>query len=301
MPKQKSCPKCGSINSIIKYGKNSKGVQRYQCKSCIKSFILDETPLSHLHISDYRFRIFLGFMIDDVTLDVIARNLKINIKTVLYYRYLVFKALEQYQDEVRLNGTVLIDETFIRISERQYKLVRADGKGIRGLSFNQLCIITMINLAGICVARVSSRAMALPIHYKEDFTINMGRIKRFIHDGNTKQYQFMNQFECEKINARKDNSDLYSTKMVDSLHSNLKRHFFKHAGFRLKNIQHYLNFFTYRYNHLPRSKNTNMTKTIAIKNQMILDLFNRINLVKKSITYNDFLNDKGITDILESR
>jgi len=101
-------------------------------------------------------------MIDDVTLDVIARNLKINIKTVLYYRYLVFKALEQYQDEVRLNGTILIDETFIRISEKQYKLVRADGKGIRGLSFNQLCIITMIDLSGMCVARVSSRAMALP-------------------------------------------------------------------------------------------------------------------------------------------
>jgi len=240
-------------------------------------------------------------MIDDVTLDVIARNLNINIKTVLYYRYLVFKALEQYQDEVRLNGTVLIDETFIRISEKRYKLVRADGKGIRGLSFNQLCIITMINLTGICVARVSSRAMALPNHYKDNFTINMGNIKRFIHDGNTKQYQFMNQFECEKINARKDDSDLFSTKMVDSLHSNLKRYFFKHAGLRLKNIQHYLNFFVYRYNHLPRSKNTNMTKVIEIKNQMILDLFNRIIIVKKSITYNDFLNDKGITDILESR
>lgn len=231
MPKQNSCPKCGTINSIIKYGKNNKGVQRYQCKSCLKSFILDETPLSHLHISDYKFKIFLGYMIDDVTLDV----------------------------------------------------------------------ITMINLSGICVARVSSRAMALPDHYKDDFTINMGNLKRFIHDGNTKQYQFMNQFKCEKINARKDESELYSTKMIDSLHSNLKRYFFKHAGFRLKNIQHYLNFFVYRYNHLPRSKNTNMTKIIEIKNQMILDLFNRIILVKKSITYNDFLNDKGITDILESR
>ncbi len=44
-----------------------------------------------------------------------------------------------------------------------------------------------------------------------------------------------------------------------------------------------------------------LTKIIEIKNQMILDLFNRIILVKKSITYNDFINDKGITDILESR
>lgn len=33
-----NCPKCGNIN-IRKYGKNPKGIQRYQCKSCGKTFL----------------------------------------------------------------------------------------------------------------------------------------------------------------------------------------------------------------------------------------------------------------------
>ena len=54
-------------------------------------------------------------MIDDVTLDVIARNLSISFKTALYYRYLGFEFLRDYQEEIILRGTVLIDETFINI------------------------------------------------------------------------------------------------------------------------------------------------------------------------------------------
>lgn len=65
-------------------------------------------------------------MIDDVILEVIARNLNIDIKTALYYRFLVFSSLGDYQTEVILDGTILLDETFIRISERKYKLFRPD-------------------------------------------------------------------------------------------------------------------------------------------------------------------------------
>lgn len=33
------CPKCGNVINIRKYGKNPKGIQRYQCKSCGKTFV----------------------------------------------------------------------------------------------------------------------------------------------------------------------------------------------------------------------------------------------------------------------
>ncbi|MDY0139814.1 MAG: hypothetical protein RBR50_08935 [Candidatus Izemoplasmatales bacterium] len=59
-------------------------------------------------------------MNDDVVLDVIARNSRINIKTAHYYRCLVFHLLKTYQDEVKLSRKILIDEEFIRKKERQY-------------------------------------------------------------------------------------------------------------------------------------------------------------------------------------
>ena len=295
------CNKCGATNSLVKNGTNKLGTQRYKCKNCFKTFILNDTTTQHLRLSDYHIKKLIGYMIDDVTLDVIARNMNLNIKTIHYYRYIVFHALKNYQSEIKLHGTILIDETFMSIREKQYKIFRSDGKDIRGLSFNQLCIITLINLAGISTAKVSSRAMALPHHYIDLFTENIGKPDRFIHDGNPKQVQFMNQFECEKINGRKDDSGEFSTDLIDSYHSNLKRYFFKHAGYRLKNLQHYLNFFVYRQNYLSMKYIKNMKQKIAAKNEMCNDLLIRVKSSTKVVSYKTYLKDKGITDILENR
>lgn len=301
MSKKIHCPECGTCDTTIKHGATRNGTQRYRCKACGKTFITNTSPTKYLKNSDYTIRKLIGYMIDDVALDVIARNLKMNIKTAHYYRYLVFHSLKGYQDEIRLSGSIMIDETFMRIKENEYKLKRMDGKGIRGLSFNQLCIITLTNLQGLCTAKISSRAMAMPDDYKRLFNQNLYKVKRFLHDGNPRQVQFMNQFSCEKIDTRRDESGDYSTDIIDSLHSNIKRYLFKHAGYRMKNLQHYLNFFVYRYNQLILACSNNKTQQLKAKNRIVDDLFKRIIKGPKVITYQTYLNDKGIMNILESR
>jgi len=300
MPKYKSCPLCGTVNSTIKHGRTRKNIQRYKCKSCLGTYIMDDSTTSNLQNSDYIFKRFIGFMIDDVTLEVIARNLNIDIKTALYYRYLIFESLRDYQDEVFLHGTILIDETFIRISDKKYKLYRTDGKGIRGISFNHLCVITLINLNGRCIAKVASRGMASPRKFIDLCTENVGNIKQFIHDGSTTQKQFMRQFKVPNYDARREGDGKYDTILVDSLHSNIKRYLFKHAGYRLKNLQHYMNFFVYRYNHTPKSKYNNNRQLINSRNTMIDDLYLRVKRIQKKITYRNFQSDLGITGILKS-
>jgi len=301
MPNKKSCLECGLFDTMIKHGTTRNGTQRYRCKACGKTFILNALPTKHLRNSDYTIRKLIGYMIDDVALDVISRNIKINIKTAHYYRYLIFHSLKDYQDEIKLSGSIMIDETFMRIKEDKYKLKRTDGKGIRGLSFNQLCIVTLLNLQGLCTAKISSRAMAMPDDYKRLFNHNIGKVKRFLHDGNPKQVQFMRQFHCEYIDARRDESGHYSTDIIDSLHSNIKRYLFKHAGYRMKNLQHYLNFFVYRYNQLILANSRNKTEQLKTKNRIVDDLFERIKQSPKVITYQTYLNDKGILNVLESR
>lgn len=298
---KQTCNLCGSTNSLIKNGKDKNSKQRYKCKSCLKTFIIDKTPMKYLKLSNYKIKKIIAYMIDDVTLEVIARNVGINIKTVLYYRYIVFHSLKYYQDNMKIGGVIVIDETFISIREKEYKHVRPDGKGIRGLSFNQLCIVTMVNIYGVSVAKITSRAMPLPHHYIENFTKNIGGVEKFIHDGNTKTYQFMNQFEVEKINARKDESGEYSTIMVDNYHSILKRFLYKHSGYKLKNLQHYLNFFVYRQNYLAYHNIKNMSEKIKVKNKMINSIFKRVLKSMKEVDYKDFMKDKGITEILENR
>jgi len=297
MPKKIYCPFCGS--TTIKHGKTKQGIQRYKCKQCHKTCLSKYNSLAYLKHGSSIIKQFIGYMIDDVSLEVSARNIGIDVKTAHYYRHIVFNALKDYQDSIKLSGTILIDETFVRIREKQYKILRPDGKDIRGLSFNQLCIITMIDLNGYCVAKVSSRAMAQPDDFKRLFNGNMGKLLRIIHDGNPKQVQFMKQYDCQIINARKDDSLEYTTDLVDSLHSNMKRYFFKHAGYRLKYLQHYINFFVYRYNNLSKSKNKNKTVLIKIKNRMIEDLYKHVENSNRHIKYTSYLKDKGITEILK--
>lgn len=133
-------------------------------------------------------------MIDDTTIEVIARNLNINTKTVNYWKFIVFKSLENHQNDIKLNGTILIDETFIPIRNKKYKILKNLNKEIRGISYNQLCIITMINLFGKSVAKVVSRAMAMPEHHINLFTHNIGYVDKFIYDGNKRGFQFMKGF-----------------------------------------------------------------------------------------------------------
>lgn len=296
-----TCNLCGSTHTLVKNGKDQNKNQRYKCKACLKTYIINNTPTKHLKLSDYQIKKIIAFMIDDVTLEVIARNLNLNMRTVLYYRYIVFKSLEKYQDNIKLDGVILIDETFISIREKQYMHTRPDGKGIRGLSFNQLCIVTMVNIYGVSVAKITSRAMALPNHYIEMFTHNIDDVKKFIHDGNTKTYQFMNQFSAEIINGRKDESGDYSTLMVDNYHSIFKRFLYKHSGYKLKNLQHYINFFVYRQNYMAYHNIKNMATKIAVKNKMINSIFKRVKKSEKTITIQSFMNDRGIKDILENR
>jgi transposase-like protein len=98
--------------------------ERYRCESCHRTSIVNVSPTKHLHKSDHLIRKIIGYMIDDVALEVIACNLKINIKTAHYDRFLVFHALKDYQNRVTLTGSILIDDTFISIREKRNKIVK---------------------------------------------------------------------------------------------------------------------------------------------------------------------------------
>jgi hypothetical protein len=142
--------------------------------------------------------------------------------------------------------------------------------------------------------------MAKPQKFIDLCARNIGNVNQFIHDGSTTQKKFMRQFSVPNYDARREGDGKYDTILVDSLHSNIKRYLFKHAGYRLKNLQHYMNFFVYRYNHTPKSKISNNRQIIKSRNNMVEDLFYRVKRINKKITYRNFQSDLGITEILKS-
>ena len=67
-------------------------------------------------------------MIDDTTMEVISRNLKTDIKSIHYTVLSCLKFIEDIQDSIKLNGSVIIDETFIPIRELKYRIKKHDNK-----------------------------------------------------------------------------------------------------------------------------------------------------------------------------
>ena len=135
----KECRFCGSA-SIRKEGFSDRGIQRYRCLECGRRFnILTNTVFdSHkISISEW-----MGFFLDIFGFGSFGLTSKVNRNannTTRYWMDKVFLLIEGIQDDVVLDGTVWLDETFFKVRSPEIQR-RPDGKEYRGLSRNQLCI-----------------------------------------------------------------------------------------------------------------------------------------------------------------
>lgn len=108
-----SCPSCGAAH-VVRNG-HSRGLQRYLCRSCAKSFsALTGTALAGLHHKD-RLHSFAQCMARGASVRETAAALNIAPSTALRLRHRFLAAVAQHQPKP-LNGMVEVDETFFRES-----------------------------------------------------------------------------------------------------------------------------------------------------------------------------------------
>ena len=132
------CPFCESVK-FKKNGYTRNGVQRYKC-ICSKTFlpttgtIFDEHRISISEWMEYCLNVFRH-----VSITASSWNNKNTFLTSRYWLQKLFLTLEGVQNNIVLSGKVWFDETFytVRSDDIVYK---DDGKKLRGLSRNQICI-----------------------------------------------------------------------------------------------------------------------------------------------------------------
>lgn len=105
------CPHCQS-ESINRHGVNAKGVQRYQCKECRRTFnALAGTPLFRMR-KEEKWVKYLELMASGTSLREIADRLDINLKTAFKWRHR-FLSRPRDMKASTLQGIIEADETFI--------------------------------------------------------------------------------------------------------------------------------------------------------------------------------------------
>jgi len=253
--KQASCPRCGSI----KYVKNgsSKGVKRYKCKTCKRSFTAyTGTWLAHIHKKELLVP-YLKLTKLDLSLDKIKKKLKINKKTALDWRHKISASVSDIENDV-FTGITESDETFFLHSNKGYRNLdrkaRKRGRAIkkRGINDEQVAVIVSadrtktMNVNVACLGRIKKSDIE---HAIGDM---IGKQTILCSDGHTSYKGFAADKSIEHHVIRANLKEYvknkkYHIQHINSMHSRVKNWIDKKLlGVATKNLQGYMNLFHVR-------------------------------------------------------
>lgn len=107
------CPVCSS-SEYIKYG-SYKGIQRYKCKECLRTFSKATNSLwSYSKHNPSKWIEFLELMMEKKSLRFCATKLEINLATAFYWRHKILHGLTLDVLPKKLNGDVYIGKILIQ-------------------------------------------------------------------------------------------------------------------------------------------------------------------------------------------
>lgn len=136
---RRRCPRCGS-GSIRRHGSDARGVRRWLCRSCGRTF----TPATGTIFEGHRIPAsdWCEFVIQLLSYDSLAEVTRSNRRsptTAPYWLAKLFLVLEGVQDGTVLSGRVQIDETFYPVPASEVER-GASGRAKPGFSRNKICI-----------------------------------------------------------------------------------------------------------------------------------------------------------------
>ena len=259
---QYTCPFCRDTH-IVKNG-TQKGVQRYLCRQCRKSFSdQTATPSYHSKKSPKLWLQYLKCMLSGYTIRKCAEECKINIATAFFWRHKILDALTTAIGVGDLEGLVEADETFFRYNRKgNFTKVRSYKKGIRtstgrttkqakqkkrGLSRDQVAVGTALDRLGnlkiglICTGRL--QYPALKRFYEGHISANSTLCTDSAHGYATLSEEL--NLNHIKIESGKRKKDIYHIQHINSLHSRLKAFMSDFKGVATKHLQNYLYWFKF--------------------------------------------------------
>lgn len=267
------CPQCGSDRYDLHGAYTSRGekMQRYECKSCGKTYTaLYKTILSESKLTFAQWIEFINSVCNGDSTVKTASLLGISTKSVQSNKLRLFYALILLNEKTRLEGNIVLDETFIADS---FKGNRSKSKGFvmdrksrkrgkdirkRGVSTEQVSIVTALDERGISVAKVAGLggSNAYAIQKVLGDAIDADRVGFLYSDKSTalKKYANMNEFEIKQSKLYKKKKAFKPEEVaiqrhlqiMNSYHSRLKRFMGKFYGVSTAFLPGYLALFAWK-------------------------------------------------------
>ena len=165
-----ACRECGSL-STVKRGKTAAGTQRYLCKDCGRSFTVSAASVfARSKLPSETWMRFAECFVDRLPLRECAQRCGVGLKTAFFMRHRVLESLFENLPafQVKAGCGSQLDETFFRENFKgnhgkgDFMLPRPARKRggslhVRGISKEQICVLTGVNDAGDMFYEVACR------------------------------------------------------------------------------------------------------------------------------------------------
>lgn len=167
-----TCSFCGGSDYIAhgSYNTSSENIKRYKCKKCGRTFTqVNNSIISGSNLSLIDWIKFIDCLYNAFPLQKTAQLCGMSIQAAQENRYKLFYALKILDDQVKLKGNVVIDETYVHVSykgnhnddnkrppRKSHK--RGGENSVPGTSKNQVCIACALDEDGNSIARIAGVA-----------------------------------------------------------------------------------------------------------------------------------------------
>jgi len=279
-----SCPRCGD-DSIKRNGHYASGMQRYFCSNCKQTF----TPASGTIFESRKLPLsaWVDFLLQLLSFESIAamtREDRRSDTTIPYWLGKVFVTLDGIQEDMVLKGRVQIDETYYSVPGRE--AISADGKLLRGLSRNKICIAVGCDDFGQSYFARAGFGKPSTQRVLDAYGSHIERGSHLIHD--------MEKAHRKLVENLGLNEEVYNSKLISKIDNAddplsevnrlcylLKRFLNSHSGFNRDNLNGYLNLFSVIMNP-PENK---MEKVVMVLNRAMHS--------PKTVHFRDYYNLKS--------
>lgn len=241
----KCCPRCG-CDRFKRSGRYRNGTRRYRCLGCGRAF----SPLTGTSFDSHKIPIseWLEYLIHLFEFHSVAssardnRNVK---NTGKYWISKVFAVLSGCQDSVILSGRVYLDETYFSVKPKDEE--RKDGKLLRGLSRNKICVATATDgkhvLLAVCGSAKPSKTKLLMV-----FGGHIAKGSTIVHDGEKSHSALIEGFKLkEELHKGSKTKGLENKdnpmEPINAVHRVLKRFMRSHPSYDRGSLQDWLNLF----------------------------------------------------------
>ena len=239
-----NCPYCKSDKFVI-YDHRKDGVKRLICKSCKRKF----NPLTNTLFDSHKIPIseWIEFIFHLLSYDSVLMSAYSNRNdshTGYYWLNKLFIAIKDIQKDVMLSGRIYIDETYLSVMPKD--VIRKEGKKLRGLSRNKICIITAVDEHGHLLICAKGNGKPSKDKIKEVFENHIKKNSTIVHDGEKSHSILVEMYELkEEIHPTKETKGLKDKdnpmEPVNGVHRKIKRFIKAHGGYNRNNMQDWLN------------------------------------------------------------